>query len=197
LLSVVSHTPLAQAAAPAAVVQVPSSVGLWPVTVGTACPLATFATHAAVGVSQYCVALQSASTAQPVVEMQTPPVGLQSPERQTVAPFVAVQGPSPLAYPHSLSFVSHTPLVHTRVPAAAVHVPSSVGLVCAPSTGTAVPLASCPVQMCVVSSHQLPAVQSASTLQPPLGSHVPLVLHAPERQTVAPVTAVQGPSPLA
>jgi hypothetical protein len=45
--------------------------------------------------------------------------------------------------------------------------------------------------------HQLPAAQSPSTLQPPAGSHVPATLHAPDRHTLAPAPAVQGPSPVA
>ena len=53
------------------------------------------------------------------------------------------------------------------------------------------------VQACDVSLHQVPAEQSASTLHPPTGSHVPLTLQAPDRQTVPPLAAVQGPSPLA
>jgi hypothetical protein len=40
-------------------------------------------------------------------------------------------------------------------------------------------------------------VQSASTLQPPDGSHVPSVLHAPERHTLPPLVIEQGPSPFA
>jgi hypothetical protein len=43
----------------------------------------------------------------------------------------------------------------------------------------------------------LPAVQSASTSQPPDGSHFKLVLQAPDRHTVAALPVVQGPSPLA
>jgi hypothetical protein len=96
-----------------------------------------------------------------------------------------------------LSFVSQTPLVQTRVPAAAVHTPFRVGFVWAVSVGTAVPFVSCGVHMCAVSLHQLPAVQSASTLHPPVASQVPLLLHAPERHTTVPFAIVQGPSPLA
>ena len=47
---------------------------------------------------------------------------------------------------------------------------------------------------------RLPSVaeQSASTLHPPVGSHVPAVLHVPpRRQTVPEVSVVQGPSPVA
>ena len=78
-----------------------------------------------------------------------------------------------------------------------MHVPLSVGLVCGGSLGTARRSASLGVQVCVLSLHQLPPAQSASTLQPPAGSQRPLTLHAPERHTVPPLPAVQGPSPLA
>jgi hypothetical protein len=96
-----------------------------------------------------------------------------------------------------LSFVSQTPPTQTSFPAAAVHVPFSVGFVCGASVGTAVPLGSCAVQVVVLSSHQSPLMQSASASQPPMGSHTPLVLQAPERHTVVPFDAVHGPSPLA
>ena len=49
----------------------------------------------------------------------------------------------------------------------------------------------------MLSSHQLPPVQSASLAQPPDGSQTPLVLQLPDRHTVAPLAAVHGPSPLA
>ena len=93
--------------------------------------------------------------------------------------------------------MSQTPLVQTSAPAATVHTPFSVGLEWAVSVGTAAPFASWGAQTCAVSLHQLPAAQSASTSQPPIGSQTPLVLHAPERQTVPPVASVHGPSPVA
>jgi hypothetical protein len=96
-----------------------------------------------------------------------------------------------------LSVVSHTPLVQTSVLAAVVHVPSNVGLVCGGSFGIAVPFASCGVHVWVLSSHQLPPEQSASTSHPPAGSHVPFVLQVPERHTTGPVGPVHGPSPTA
>jgi hypothetical protein len=40
-------------------------------------------------------------------------------------------------------------------------------------------------------------MQSALMLQPPMGSHVPFVLHVAERHTVPALPALQGPSPLA
>jgi hypothetical protein len=140
--------------------------------------------------------VQSASTLHAPAGAQAP-LALHIPERHTVAPLATVQGPSPLAYPHLLSAVSHTPLVHTSVPAATVHVPLSVGLACGGSLGTAVAFGSFAVHVCVLSAHHWPAEQSASTLQPPAGSHVPFVLHAPERHTVPPLAIVHGPSPLA
>jgi hypothetical protein len=96
--------------------------------------------------------------------------------------------------------VSHTPLTQVSAPTAVEHVPSSAGLVCAGSVGTLVPLASCGVHVCDVSSHQLPVGQSASTLQPPMGSHVPFELQVPDRHTtppLPPVPGMQGPSPFA
>ena len=118
-------------------------------------------------------------------------------ERQTVAPSVAVHGPSPFAKPHSLSLVSQTPLVHTSIPAAALHVPSSVGLLCGASDGNALALGSVGRQAFMLTSHHLPMGQSASTLQPPMGSQKPLLLQTVERQTVPPVAPVHGPSPTA
>ncbi len=45
--------------------------------------------------------------------------------------------------------------------------------------------------------HQLPPVQSPSTLQPPATMQVPFELHANERQRSSAVDAVHGPSPSA
>jgi hypothetical protein len=94
-----------------------------------------------------------------------------------------------------LPSLSQTPLTQTSLPTASVQVPSSVGDMCAPSFGSATPLATCGAQVWLVSLHQLPALQSASTSQPPIGSQTPEVLHAPERQTTVAVPAVHGPSP--
>jgi hypothetical protein len=58
----------------------------------------------------------------------------------------------------------------------------------------ATPFAICGVQTLVVSLHQLPARQSASTSQPPIGSQLPSTLHEPERHTTGPVATVHGPS---
>jgi hypothetical protein len=96
-----------------------------------------------------------------------------------------------------LSLGSHTPDVHTSAPAAVVQVPLSVGFACVGSLGTGWPFGNVGVHVCVPSSHQLPAAQSASTSQPPAGSHTPLVLQVPERHTVPPFPVVQGPSPFA
>ena len=78
-----------------------------------------------------------------------------------------------------------------------VHMPFSVGFVCGPSVGTPPPFAIFGVQVCTLSSHQLPPEQSVSTLQLPAASQVPFELHAPERQTTPPFATVQGPSPFA
>ncbi len=96
-----------------------------------------------------------------------------------------------------LSDESQTPLTQTRNAAADVHTPLSTGDVCSGSLGMGLPLASLGVQLCEASLHQLLPGQSASRLQPPDCSHVPLTLHAPLRQTVAPSAIVQGPSVLA
>ena len=96
-----------------------------------------------------------------------------------------------------LSLLAHTPLTQTSAPAAAEQTPFSVGLEWAASVGTATPFASWGVHWCAVSLHQLPAAQSASTSQPPSGMQTPLEPQEPERQTVAPVVEVQGPSPFA
>jgi hypothetical protein len=95
------------------------------------------------------------------------------------------------------SVASHAPLVQTSAAAAALHLPSNVGLACAASVGIAVPFESCGVHVCTDALHQLPPVQSASTLQPPAGWHLPFELQAPERQTVAAFVASHGPSPSA
>jgi hypothetical protein len=164
--------------------------------VGTGCPFGTFAWHVPEGVSQYWLAVQSASTAQPPAGMQSGAFGLHVFERQTVPPVLASHGPSPFAYPQALSFVSHAWLWQTRAAALAVQLPSSTGFVCLPSTGIAVPLASCAVHVDVVSSHHEGLAQSASVKQPPVGSQKPVVLHAPERHTPA-LLALHGPSPTA
>ena len=83
-----------------------------------------------------------------------------------------------------------------RMPAADVQVPFSVGFVWFPSVGMRVPFGSVGVHMCAVSLHQLPVVQSASTLQPPSGSHFPFVLHIVDWHTAL-GPGVQGPSPFA
>jgi hypothetical protein len=191
-----SQTPLMHTTAPAATVHIPLRVGVCPATVGTPWPLASLGTHADIAVLQYWVDGHWLSRVQ-AAATQTEAVMLHMPDWHTVAPFIGVHGPSPLAYPHSLFVVSQTPETQTRVAAAAVQPPFSVGFVCVGSFGMAVPFVSFGLQAWVASSHQSPPEQSASTSQPPAGSHTPLVLHAPERQTVAPFIAVQGPSPLA
>jgi hypothetical protein len=91
------------------------------------------------------------------------PVVAQRAERQTVLP---EHGPSPLANPHLLSFVSHTPDTQARPPSVVVHVPP----------GTWIPLLTFGWQMPGPerSSHQLPAPHSASAKQ--LLPHAPVVV---------------------
>ena len=96
-LSVGSHAPLAQTAAPAPGVHVPESAGVWPVTVGTGWPLSSFATHVSELVLHHCVASQSPSTAHPPAGTHTLPIGAHLPERQTTPPSATVHGPWPLA----------------------------------------------------------------------------------------------------
>jgi hypothetical protein len=73
-----------------------------------------------------------------------------------------------------LSFVSQTPLTQTSAPAAAVHVPFSVGFMWAPSVGMGVPFARSGVHECAVSLHHLPAPHSASVVQ--VLPHAPVVV---------------------
>jgi hypothetical protein len=134
------------------------------------------------------------SSAQPAHTPGLEPLLAQTVERQTVLASAAVHGPSPFWKPHSSSFGSHTPLAQTSAPAALVQVPSRVGFVCGASVGTGVALGSVGRHAFMLSLHQLPVGQSASALQPPAGSHRPLLLQAPERQTVAPLALVHGPS---
>jgi hypothetical protein len=149
-------------------------------------------------VLQTCPVGQSPSATQATQTAPAPPGDAQSPERQTalVPPSPGVHGPSPFRKPQALS-VSQTLLTHATAPAATVQVPSSVGLECPGSVGTGLPLATFGVHVCALSLQYWPLAQSASTAQPPAGSHVPLELQAPERHTVAPLAAVQGPPPFA
>jgi hypothetical protein len=115
---------------------------------------------------QVCELGQSESCKQPTQVPWFRPLVAHSAERQIVAPLLDVQGPLPLVKPHLLSLVSHTALEQTSVPASPVQLPLSVGFVCGASAGSAVPFAKVGVQVWAVSLHQLPAAQSASTLQP-------------------------------
>ena len=99
----------------------------------------------------------------------------------------------PILFPRSVRELTRA----SALSGAILAVPFTVGFMCGGSFGMGVPLGTWGVHMCAVSLHQLPAVQSASTLQPPGGMHRPLLLHTPERQTVGPLATVQGPSPLA
>ena len=122
------------------------------------------------------------------------PVIEHRPERHTVWAVSVVHGPTPLPSPHSSSLVSHTPLEHTRVAASSVQVPSRDGFACGVSVGMAMPLSRVGKQALLVSLHQLPVAQSASTLQPSAGKHTPpSELHLAERHTVVPSSAVHGP----
>ncbi len=99
------HAPLTQTAAAAEGEQVPSCRP----SVAMAAPGASFAWQVADERSQYCAALQSASTSQApgVVAMHTAPA-LQKPLWQTVAAVAVVQGPSVLPKPH-VPAALHTP----------------------------------------------------------------------------------------
>jgi hypothetical protein len=97
LLSFTSHTPLTQTSVAAAAVHVPLRVGfVWLVSVGTAVPFGSWATHWCIVSLHHLPVAQSASTLQPPEGSQVRFV-LQAPERQSVGPSVAVHGPSPLA----------------------------------------------------------------------------------------------------
>jgi hypothetical protein len=124
------------------------------------------------------------------------PAELHTPDWQSIAPLPVVHPVCPFARPHSL-LVPHTPLAHTSVPAPTLHLPFSVGLACAESVGIGDPFESLAVHMLLDSSHQLPVGQSASTLQPPAGSHLPAVLHAPDWQSVGPLATVHPDCPFA
>ena len=93
------------------------------------------------------------------------PLVAQTADRHTVDPVAPVHGPSPFAHPHLLSFESHTPDTHARVPI--------VSFVPHEPPGTAVPFGVSgwqtpgPLRL----SHQLPVPHCASLVQ--------LVWHAP------------------
>jgi hypothetical protein len=93
---------------------------------------------------------QFASVVQPPAVPHVP-FGEHTPERHTMPPFAGEQGPSPSAKPQRLSIGSQTPLWQTSAPAAAVHVPFSVGLVCSGSIGMGVPFGRSGVHASLVS----------------------------------------------
>jgi len=96
-LSFGSHTWLVQTSVAAAVVHRPFSVGpVCVASVGIAVPFASVALHVCADSSHHSWAGQSLSTLQPVDAPQVP-LEPQTPERQIVAPFALVHGPSPLA----------------------------------------------------------------------------------------------------
>lgn len=78
---------------------------------------------------------------------------------------------------------SHTPLKQ-RTDTPAAHVPL---------LGIASPVSALSLHVCAVVSHHCVAVQSSSALQPSAGRQVPVVEHAPLRQTVVDVIGVQAP----
>lgn len=171
----------------------PVSVGfVWGVSVGTSVPLLSFDLQLRVLSSHQLPAVQSASTLQPAAGRQVRSA-LHAPERHTTAALASLHGPAPLSWPQRLSAASHTWLWQTRAAAGPVQLPSRVGVVCGASVGNAVLLAKVGVQACSVSLHQLPLVQSASTLQPVVGLHSKFVLHEPERHTVPALAVVHGP----
>jgi hypothetical protein len=92
--------------------QLPSSWGTCPVTVGMGPPLTTFGAQVRNGVLQYSVGKQSPSTRQPLATPQTFAFE-HTPLRHTTMAVVAEQVPSPSAYPHRLSAMSHTRLSQT------------------------------------------------------------------------------------
>jgi hypothetical protein len=79
---------------------------------------------------------------------------------------VVVQPASPSLMPHTFPLGSQTPVVQTSVAAAAVQLPFSVGFVCGASVGIGVAFASVGVHFATDSSHQLPARQFESIVQP-------------------------------
>ena len=89
------------------------------------------------------------------------PVVMQSPERHCA---VFAHVPSPVAKPHLLSAASQAPLAQTMEATAGVQVPVSAGAWPA-TVGMGLPFGSFGVH--VPALHQVPPVQSASTLHPP------------------------------
>lgn len=94
--------------------------------------------------------------------------------------------PSPLGRPQTLS-APQTPL-EQRFEFPAVQVPPP---------GIVVPVSPFAWQVCATVSHHWFEEQSPSTLHPAAGRHVPLVEHAPDRQTTAALPFVHGPVPFA
>jgi hypothetical protein len=138
-LSTTSQTPLRQPAIPSATEHTPLSRGVVALASGTGRPLGTFGSHNPSPMSQYWVDKQSEFFAQPCCGGP-----------HTMLPSLATL---------------QTPLRHTSVAAACVHVPFSIGVVWPGSVGI-LPLSMIrgvhtPIEM----SHQLPKLQSASAAQ--------------------------------
>ena len=102
---------------------------------------------------------------QPPAGSQMPEM-LQAPDRQITPAFPGVQTPPPTAKLHLLSAVSQVKELHTRVPAAEVQMPLSVGLECEGSTGIGAPFGSFRAQVNCDSSHQSEATHCESLEQP-------------------------------
>ena len=193
-----SQTPLWQTSGPTApafaVVHCPlRTMGVWAPSVGTGTPFASWGVQTCRVSLHQLPAVQSVSTAQPQM-----PVVVHTPERHAAG--FPVQELSPLASPHALSLGSQIPVTQTMAPAPAVHTPSRCDPGMVPvvgSVGMAVPLASFAMHRWAPSLHHCAAVQSGSTLQPFIGSHLPLVLHVAERHSVGFPVPLQGPSPTA
>ena len=160
--------------------------------------MSSFGEQVWLSVLQYCVDVQSVSSLQPVfgvTEAPHRPLALHVPVRQTVAPLLEVQGPSPSIRPHLLS-MSHMPLWQTDVPTRVLQVPLSAGS-CSRIVGTLEPFVSFGTQRFCSVSQNWADVQSASTKQPPTGAHFPDTEQALLRHTTAALLLSQGPSPMA
>ena len=103
----------------------------------------------------------------------------------------------PFARPQASSIGSHAAVLQTSVPASALHLPSTVGVVWPGSVGRPIPLSILSAHFFAEMLHQPVAGQSASTRQTPAGMHLPFELQRTDRQTLSWLAAVQGPSPSA
>jgi hypothetical protein len=105
--------------------------------------------------------------------------------------FAAVQLVDVFGPAHVFVVVLHSPETHVAEAFAALHAP-----LWSPSFGIATPFARSAVHVSALRLQCCAAGQSASTLQPPEGMHVPEVAeHAPDWHTVDAVPVVHGPVP--